>query len=114
MDLFEDIAKIKMDFPKKNAITNEISTYKFNFYQVFAIGLLLMFLLLGVFLGNLFSTCQAASYFYSDACIATEFNFSVMISVWFVGLILSIFIYSIGHIIALLTNINEKLGKIKS
>ena len=35
MDLFEDIHKMKMDFPKKNAITSEISTYKFNFYQIF-------------------------------------------------------------------------------
>lgn len=113
MDLFEDIAKVKMDFPKKNAITDEISTYKFNFYQIFAIGLFLLFLLLGVFLGNLFSTCQAVSYFYSDACVATEFNFSLMICVWFVGLLLSVFIFSIGHIIALLSNINEKLSKFK-
>lgn len=114
MDLFEDIHKMKMDFPKKNAITSEISTYKFNFYQIFSIGLLLLFLLLGVFLGNLFSTCQASSYFYSDTCIATEFNYSVMIFVWFIGVLLSLLIFSIGHIIALLSSINEKLSKFKS
>ena len=114
MDLFEDIQKIKMDFPKKKTITDEISTYKFNFYQIFSIGLFILLFVLGIFLGNLFSTCQASSYFYSDTCITTEFNYSVMIFVWFIGILLSLFIFSIGHIIALLSNINEKLGKFKS
>lgn len=114
MDLFEDISKIKVDFPKTNTITKEISTYKFNFYQKFSIGLLLLFLLLGVFLGNLFSTCQASSYFYSDTCVATEFNFAVMIFVWFLGVLLSLFIFAIGHIIAILSNIDKKLSKFRS
>jgi hypothetical protein len=114
MDLFEDIQKIKMDFPKRKTITDEISTYKFNFYQLFAIGLFILLFVLCIFLGNLFSTCQASSYFYSDTCVATEFNYSVMIFVWFIGTLLSLFIFSIGHIIALLSNINEKLSKFKS
>ena len=114
MDLFEDIAKVKMDFPKTNTITKEISTYKFNFYQIFSICLLILFLILGVFFGNIFSTCQASSYFYSEACVATEFNFSVMISVWFIGILLSLFIFAIGHIIAILSNIDKKLSKFKS
>lgn len=114
MDLFEDIAKIKIDFPKPNAITKEISSYKLNFYQKFSIGLLCLFLILGVFLGNLFSTCQASSYFYSDTCVATEYNFAVLIFVWFIGILLSLFIFAIGHIIAILSNIDKKLTKFKS
>ena len=113
MDLFEEIAKAKEDFPKGKTITDEFSRQKFNSYQIFAIGLFILLFFLGIFFGNLFATCQASSYFYSDECLVTEFNFSVMIFVWFVGLLLSIFIYAIGQIIELLKNIDEKLGKIK-
>jgi len=114
MELFEEISKNKEDFPKKKVITDEFSKHHFNFYQVFAIGLLIVFFFLGIVFGNLFATCQAYSYFYSDACVVTEFNYSIMIIIWFIGTILSIFIYAIGHIITLLSNINEKLSKFKS
>ena len=114
MDLFEEISKAKQDFPKKNAITDEFHKRTFNFYQILAITLFVVLFFLGIFLGNLFATCQASSYFYSDECLVTEFNFSVMIMVWFVGLLLSTFIYAVGHIIELLTNIDEKLSKFKS
>ena len=113
MDLFDEIAKEKEDFPKRKTISEEFNQHRFNFYQIFAMGLFVVLFFLGIFLGNLFATCQASSYFYSDECLVTEFNFSVMISVWFVDLLLSIFIYAIGHIIELLKNIDEKLGKFK-
>ena len=113
MDLFDEIQKAKKDFPKKNAITDEFSTYQFNFYQIFALSLFVLFFFLGIFLGNLFATCQAASYFYSDACLVTEFNYSLMLVIWFVGMILAVFFFAIGHIIELLRNISEKLSKIK-
>ena len=111
MDLFEEINKAKQDFPKKKTITDEFHKRTFNFYQIFAITLFVLLFVLGIFLGNLFSTCQASSYFYSDECLVTEFNFSVMISVWFVGFLVSTFIYAIGHIIELLKSIDEKLAK---
>lgn len=114
MDLFEEISKNKKDFPKAKTLTNEIGNYKFNFYQVFAVGLFVIIFVLGIFFGNLFATCQASSYFYSDQCIVTEFNFSLMIFIWFIGVLLSLFIFSIGHIIGLLSEINQKLSKFKS
>ena len=114
MDLFEEISKAKEDFPKKKTITDEFSKQTFNFYQIFAITLFVILFFLGIFLGNLFATCQASSYFYSDECLVTEFNLSVTIIVWFGGFLLSTFIYAIGQIIELLKNIDEKLSKNKS
>ncbi len=113
MDLFDEITKAKEDFPKGKTIKEDFFTKSFNFYQIFGIGLFILFFFLGIFLGNLFATCQATSYFYSDECLVTEFNFSLMILIWFIGLLLSVFHYAIGHIIQLLGNINEKLSKFK-
>ena len=114
MDLFEEISESKKDFPRFNNLSNEFGSYRLNFYQVFAIGLFLVIFVLGIFFGNLFATCQASSYFYSDECMITEFNFSLMIFIWFIGTLLSLFIFAIGHIIGLLSEINQKLGKFKS
>lgn len=114
MDLFEEIVKKKKDYPKMNVITKEVRNYSFNFYQGFAITIFVLSFFLGIILGNLFSTCQTSSYFYSDACYVKQFNFSLMISIWFISLLVSLFIYSIGHIIALLTEINKKLSKFQS
>ena len=113
MDLFDEISETKKDFPKKKIIKDEFSSYSFNYYQIFAIVLFVIFFFLGILLGNLFATCQAASYFYADQCLVTEFNFSLMIFMWFVGIIFSVFFFSIGHIIEILRNIDEKLSKFK-
>jgi len=114
MDLFEEISKTKEDFPKINNISKQVKKYKLNFYQIFAIGLFIVFFFLGIIFGNLFATCETASYFYSDACLVTEFNFSLMICIWFLSLLISIIIFSVGHIISLLGKINEKLSKFSS
>lgn len=111
MDLFDEISKKKKDFPKMKTVTKEVKGFSFNFYQGFAIVMFILCFFVGIIFGNLFSTCQASSYFYSDACYVKQFNFSLMISIWFVSLLVSLFIYSIGHIIALLTEINKKLSK---
>ncbi len=109
MDFFDEITKVKKDFPKVHAVTSEVKNYELNFYQIFAIGIFVVCFFLGIIFGNLFATCQTTSYFYSDACLVTEFNFSLMIVIWFVSLIISIFMFSIGHIIALLGSIYKKL-----
>lgn len=113
MDLFEEIALVKEDFPKVSvkSVSHEVKKIKFNFYQIFAIWLFIIFFFLGIIFGNLFATCEATSYYYSDACLVSEFNFSLMLVIWFISLLVSIVIYSVGHIISLLTSINDKLGK---
>ena len=113
MDLFEEISEAKKDFPKVNKIASDVKSYTLNFYQIFAIGLFICFLCLGILFGNLFSTCEASSYFYSASCLTTQFNYSIMLLIWFVGALISLFIFAIGHIVALLGQISEKLSKFK-
>ena len=110
MDLFDEIAQAKKEFPKVNSVKNKVKRYKLNFYQIFAIGMFIIFFFLGIIMGNLFSTCKVAS-FYSNDCAVTEFNFSLMMIIWFVSLLVSIFLFSIGHIIAVLSEINQKISK---
>ena len=43
MDLFDEISKTKQEIPKVKTIKNEVVKYKLNFYQIFAIGLFIVF-----------------------------------------------------------------------
>ena len=113
MNLFDDIHNVKEEFPQLHSVTNEVKQQELNFYQRFAVGVFILCFFLGIVFGNLFSTCETTSYFYSDACLVTEFNFSLMITIWFISLLVCIVLYSIGHIIALLTEINKKLGNFR-
>ena len=111
MEFFDEITKVKEDFPHFHTVTDGVKNQELNFYQRFAVGVFILCFFLGIVFGNLFSTCETTSYFYSDACLVSEFNFSLMITFWFVSLLVCIVFYSIGHIIALLSEINKKLGK---
>mgnify|MGYP003293876585 FL=1 len=111
MNMFEEIEKTKAELPKAKTISNEIKNLSFNFYQIFAIFVFVIIFCLGILLGNLFPTCGSSATLYSGTCLTTEFNFSLMIFIWFVGLILSVFIFAIGHIIELLETLNERIKK---
>lgn len=111
MEMFDDISERKVDFPKYKTIFKDLSNNKYNFYQIFAFCLFMFFFFMGIILGNLFSTCDTVSYYFSETCVVSQFNFSFMLGMWFVGLLISVFFYSIGHVISLLTGINEKLKK---
>ena len=111
MDLFDEVNKSKKDFPKVNNVKDKVDSYKLNFYQKFAIVVFIVCLFLGVIFGNLFSICTTTSYFSSDTCLVNEFNYALMIIIWSIGLLLSVFIFAIGHIIAILSQIDEKLKK---
>lgn len=112
MDFFEKIEKAKEDFPKMSTITKETKKMKLNFYQIFSICVFVLCFFLGILLGNIFSTCQTSSYFYNNVCVVKEFNFFLMITVWFISLLICIFFFSIGHIIYYLKEIHKKLNKI--
>lgn len=111
MNFFDEITKEKKDFPKVRSVTNQVKDYPLNFYQIFAVGILILGIFLGVIFGNLFPACKTSSYVDPGFCLATEFNFSLMLCIWFVTVLLSIVLFAVGHIIALLTEINKKLGK---
>lgn len=111
MNMFEEIEKVKEELPKAKAISKEIRGIKLNFYQIFALLTYFIVICLGIIFGNLFPTCGTSSALYSGVCVTTEFNFSLMLCIWFVGLIVCIFIFAIGHIINLLEAINRKLKK---
>lgn len=113
MDLFDEVNKSKRDFPKANSVKSKVGSYKFNIYQKFAIGIFIVGFFLGIILGNLFSTCATTSYFSNDTCLVTEFNFSLMLGIWFISLLISVFIFAVGHIIEILSQINEKLNNFK-
>lgn len=109
MDLFDEISKVKKDFPKTKSIKKEVKKTRLNHYQLFSIWLFVIFVFLGIIFGNLFSTCKATTFFQSS-CI-NEFNFSLMLLIWFVGLIISTIIFALGHIILLLDVIRQNLEK---
>lgn len=111
MDLFDEVNKNKKDFPKVHSVKNRVGSYKLNYYQIFAILVFIVCVCLGIILGNLFSTCTTTAYLTGNVCSVTEFNFSLMLIIWGVGLVISVFIFAIGHIIAILSQINEKLSK---
>ena len=113
MDLFDEVNKSKKDFPKANAVKTKVDSYKLNLYQMFAIAVFILCFFLGIVFGNLFSTCTTTSYFSNDTCLVTEFNFSIMFGIWFISLIVCVFMFAIGHIIAILSQINEKLANFK-
>lgn len=113
MDLFDEVNKSKKDFPKANTVKSKVGSYKLNIYQMFAIGVFIVCFFLGIVFGNLFSTCTTTSYFSNDTCLVTEFNYSIMFVIWFISLLVCVFIFAIGHIIAILSQISEKLDNFK-
>ncbi len=112
MNMFEEIEKARKDLPKLNNITKEVENYKLNGYQKFSVITYFVCFCVGIILGNLFPVCGNSSNFYS-VCTTTEFNFSLMIFFWFISFLVCLFFFAIGHIIALLTDISNKLGKKK-
>lgn len=112
MNMFEEIESAKKELPKIDAITKEARKQEYNGYQKFAIITFVVCFCLGIIFGNVFPACGSSSTFYST-CTSTEFNFSLMLFFWFVSFLLCLFFFAIGHIIKLLTLINNNLTKSK-
>ncbi len=111
MDLFEAIDKEKEDLPRIKSITKEVQKQKLNGYQMIAVFSFVVLFVVGILLGNLFPACEASGLF--GTCAQKQYNLSLTIFVWFISFLGCVFFYAIGHIIALLTMINEKLQKKK-
>lgn len=111
MNMFDEIQKAKIEFPKIKTIKKEVDSFEFNIYQRLAIIIFVFCIFLGIVFGNLFPVCGSSSALYSGTCLTTEFNISLMLFIWFVSFIICLFIFMIGHIIMLLNMINEKMKK---
>lgn len=112
-DMFLEIDRIDMDFPKLKSVKDEVSSKRLNGYQVLSLVIFGICFIIGIFFGNLFPSCASSSFLYDNSCNSTEFNFSLTICIWFVGFLISVFFYGIGNIITLLESINHNLEKKK-
>ena len=111
MELFEEIDKVKKDLPKLKTVSHEVNKIELNIYQRITMVIFIICLFLGVFFGNLFPSCGSTSEFYSNVCVTTEFNFSLMLFIWFISFIVCLLFFMIGHVIGLLNSINNQLAK---
>ena len=111
MNMFDEISKEKIELPKINTITKQLTKYELNTYQKFGFAIWIISFVLGIILGNIFSTCDVSGNFYNVNCINREFNMSVMFLVWFSGFTMGISFFGLRHIKYLLTDISDKLEK---
>ncbi len=109
MSMFDEIHKQKKDLPKVSNITKQVSSYKYNIYQILAFAIFLLSFVTGIIFGNLFPACGSTSSFYGDVCMTTEFNVFLMLIIWLVGFLTGAVFFAIGHIVSLLTEISQKL-----
>ena len=95
MNMFDEISREKKELPKINTITKQLTKYELNTYQKFAFAIWIISFVLGIILGNIFSTCDVSGNFYNVDCVNREFNMSVMFLVWFSGFTMGISFLSI-------------------
>lgn len=108
-ELFYKIDAIDEDIPRLKKVIKNVTSHQLNGYQIVAITILTIGVCLGIIFGNLFPACGTTTGLYTKVCDATEFNFSLMIFIWFISFLVCVFFYAIGHIIELLESINSKL-----
>lgn len=110
-DIFYEIDKMDKDFPKLKKIATDITSHELNGYQAIALVIMGICFCVGIIFGNLFPSCGSVSNLYNTSCTTTEFNFSLTITIWFIGFLVCVFFYAIGHIISVLESINDNLKK---
>ena len=110
-DLFCEIDSKDKELPRVKKLVNDISSHELNGYQIVALTTMAIVFCVGIIFGNLFPSCGSTSGLYDSTCKTTEFNFSLTTCIWFVGFLISVFFYAIGHIISLLESINSNLSK---
>ena len=111
MNMFEEIEKEKIDLPKTKTIKNQVNKVKLNSYQRLAIIIYVIIFVIGILMGNLFPVCGSSSTLFEGTCTSSQFNTSLMICIWFMGFIICLFIFMLGHIVLLLNDIKKKLDK---
>lgn len=108
-DLFDQIDAEKLEMPKLKTISKRVSAKRnLNLYQIVSFIFFAIMFVVGIILGNVFPACGESSSLFST-CTKTEYNLSLTMIVWASSFLFSMFIYGLGHVIALLTEIKEKL-----
>ena len=113
MNMFDEIDTVKKDLPRLKKLEAEVTSHNLNNYQLIAVITFGIAFCVGLIFGNLFPSCGTTSSIYGSACATTEFNISLALTIWFISFLVCVLFYGLGEIIALLTSINEKLGKKK-
>ena len=109
--LFEQIEKEQVEMPKLRTIQKKMSVKRnFNVYQIVSFIVMAIMFVMGIILGNVFPACGESSSLFST-CTKTEYNLSLTLIVWASSFLFCLGIYGLGHIIALLTEISERLKK---
>ncbi len=111
-DLFEQIEKDKLEMPKLKTIQKKVIVKRnLNFYQTVALVVMAIMFVVGIILGNVFPACGESSSLFST-CTRTEYNLSLTLIVWASSFLFCLFVYGLGHGIALLTEISEQLKQL--
>ncbi len=110
-NIFDEIEKEKNQLPELEDLTNTvIGKYPLNLYQKIALIILMIGGAMGFIIGNLMPACSELDVL-TNVCNKTEFNLSIMLVIWAISFLITLFIYMIGHIIAILQSIDQKLEK---
>ncbi len=106
--MFDEIEKAKKELPNVSVVKKKIfNSKKQNFYQIVAIILFIVGSFMSILLGNMVPSCTDTNVF--GQCQATEFNISLTLLSLAICFLLSMFFYSIGHIINVLEAIEHKM-----
>ena len=108
MNMFYEIENVKKELPKIKTIQNEVEGINLNIYQQLSIIIFIICIFLGVVFGNLFPVCGSTAALYGGACLASNFNIALMLFIWFISFIICLFIFMLGHVILLLTDIKNR------
>ena len=108
MNMFEEIEKTKKALPKIKTIKDEVEDFNFNIYQQLSIIIFIFCIFLGIVFGNLFPVCGSSSALYGGTCLTSNFNTALMLFIWFISFIICLFIFMLGHVILLLTDIKNR------
>lgn len=108
--MFEEIEKYDKKLPDKKEIKKQVRelSKKYNLYQGVSIGIFVVGVIIGIILGNHYSTCSSYSQI-NQMCVEESFNIGIMLLTWIISFIIGLIVMQLGQIISLLMKINENM-----
>lgn len=101
--MFEEIEKQDKKLPDNKEIKKKVKelSKKYNLYQIIAVLILGIGIIIGIIVGNHYSVCSSYSKI-NNMCLEQSFNFGIMILIWMIAFIIGVIISALGKIIELL------------